>query len=121
MKKGFLFIAILCTLLLTGCGNKKLVCTMKQENLGMEMETTSTVYFNPKGKASKIEMNMVVDAKTEEKAKQAFTSLKSLYSDIQQDGNKIIIKETITPNKDDKEMNRKEAKKELTSQGFTCK
>ena len=77
MKKGLLMVAVLgVTLLLTGCGSKasKLVCTMKQSLMGMEMNSTATTYFDSKGKATKVDMEMVVDAKTESAAKTAMTA-----------------------------------------------
>ena len=124
MKKGLLISAVLSvTLLLTGCGSKasKLVCTMKQEQMGMQMETTATTYFDSKGKATKVEMDMVVDAKTETAAKAALSAMKSSYDNVKQDGSKVIIKETIKPEGSDKDVTLKEAKKQFNAQGFTCK
>ena len=124
MKKGLLISAILgVTLLLTGCGSKasKLVCTMKQTQMGMEMKSTATTYFNSKGKATKVDMDMVVDAKTETAAKAAASAMKSSYDNVKQDGSKVIIKETIKPEGSDKDVTLKEAKKQFTDQGFTCK
>ena len=124
MKKGLLISAILgVTLLLTGCGSKqsKLVCTMKQTQMGMEMESTATTYFDSKGKATKVDMDMVVDAKSETAAKAALSAMKSSYDNVKQDGSKLIIKETIKPEGDDKDVTIKEAKKQFTSQGFKCK
>ena len=124
MKKGLLMSALLgVTLLLTGCGSKnsKLVCTMKQTQMGMKMETTATTYFDSKGKATKVDMDMVVDAKTETAAKTAMSAMKSTYDNIKQDGSKVIIKETIKPEGSDKDVTLKEVKKQFKSQGFTCK
>ena len=124
MKRGLLLSAVLgVTLLLTGCGNKsaKLVCTMKQTQMGLEMETTATTHFDSKGKATKIDMDMVVDAKSETAAKAALSAMKSSYDNVKQDGSKLIIKETIKPEGDDKDVTLKEAKKQFTSQGFKCK
>ncbi len=124
MKKGLLMSALLgVTLLLTGCGSKasKLVCTMEQTQMGMKMETTATTYFDSKGKATKVDMNMVVDAKTETAAKAALSAMKSTYDNVKQDGSKVIIKETIKPEGSDKDVTLKEAKKQFTDQGFTCK
>ena len=124
MKKGLLISAILgVTLLLTGCGSKasKLVCTMKQTQMGMEMESTATTYFDSKGKATKVDMDMVVDAKSETAAKAALSAMKASYDNVKQDGSKFIIKETIKPEGDDNDVTIKEAKKQFTSQGFKCK
>ena len=124
MKRYLSLSVIICTiLLLTGCGSKqsKLVCTMTQNQMGMEMETTATTYFNSKGKATKVDMNMVIDAKSESTAKSVFSSMKSSYPDIKQDGSKIIINETIKPEGDDKDATLKDTKKQFVSQGFKCK
>ena len=124
MKRGLLLSAVLgVTLLLTGCGNKsaKLVCTMKQTQMGLEMETTATTHFDSKGKATKIDMDMVVDAKSETAAKAALSAMKSSYDDVKQDGTKVLIKETIKPEASDKDATIKEVKKQFTSQGFKCK
>ena len=124
MKKGLLMSALLgVTLLLTGCGGKssKLVCTMKQTQMGMEMNSTATTYFDSKGKATKVDMEMVVDAKTETAAKAAMSAMKSSYDNIKQDGSKLIINETIKPTGSDKDVTLKEAKKQFNAQGFTCK
>lgn len=124
MKKGLLISAVVCAMvLLTGCGSKsaKLVCTMKQTQMGMEMKSTATTYFDAKGKATKVDMKMVVDAKTESAAKAALQAMKSSYDNIKQDGAKIIIKETLKPEGSDKNVSLKEAKKQFKDQGFTCK
>ena len=124
MKKGLLMVAVLgVTLLLTGCGSKasKLVCTMKQSLMGMEMNSTATTYFDSKGKATKVDMEMVVDAKTESAAKTAMSAMKSSYKNIKQDGSKLIINETIKPTGSDKDVTLKKAKKQFNAQGFTCK
>ena len=124
MKKGLLISAIIgSTLLLTGCGSKqsKLVCTMNQTQMGMEMKSTATTYFDSKGKATKVDMDMIVDAKSETAAKAALSAMKSSYDNVKQDGSKIIIKETIKPEGSDKDKKKKKAKKQFTSQGFKCK
>lgn len=124
MKKGLLIAAVLCTtLLLTGCGSKetKLVCTMKQTQMGMKMETTATTYFNSKGKATKVDMDMVVDAKDESTAKSLVKTMKSSYDDVTQKGSKVIVKETIKNDGSDKDVTIKDAKKQFKEQGFTCK
>ena len=94
---------------------------MKQTQMGMEMESTATTYFDSKGKATKVDMDMVVDAKSETAAKAALSAMKSSYDNVKQDGSKLIIKETIKPEGDDKDVTIKEAKKQFTSQGFKCK
>ena len=124
MKKGLLISAIIgSTLLLTGCGSKqsKLVCTMNQTQMGMEMKSTATTYFDSKGKATKVDMDMIVDAKSETAAKAALSAMKSSYDNVKQDGSKIIIKETIKPEGSDKDITIKKEKKQFTSQGFKCK
>ena len=124
MKKSLLIGAVLSiTLLLTGCGNKssKLVCTMKQTQMGMKIETTATTYFDSKGKATKVDMDMVVDAKDEATAKSTAKAMKSSYDNVTQKGSKVIIKESIKNDGSDKDVTIKDAKKQFKDQGFTCK
>ena len=124
MKKGLLISAILgVTLLLTGCGSKqsKLVCTMKQTQMGMAMETTATTYFNAKGNATKVDMSMVVDAKSDSNAKATAKALKSSYDSVTQKGSKVVVKETIKNTGSDKNVTIKDARKQFKDQGFTCK
>ena len=124
MKKGLLIAAVLCTtLLLTGCGGKesKLVCTMQQTQMGMKMDTTATTYFNSKGKATKVDMDMVVNAKDESTAKTLAKTMKSSYDNVTQKGSKVIIKETIKNDGSDKDVTIKDARKQFKDQGFTCK
>lgn len=124
MKKGLLIGAVFSVaLLLTGCGSKstKLVCTMKQSQMGMKMETTATTYFDSKGKATKVDMNMVVDAKNEKTAEATAKAMKSSYDNVSQKGSKVIIKESIKNDGSDKNVTIKDAKKQFKEQGFTCK
>lgn len=124
MKKGILFVSgIIMACTLTGCGssNDKLVCTLSQEQNGVKMDTTATTYFNSKDVATKVTVDMVVDAGSESMAKTLAETMKDSYDDVKQDGNKVTLKKSAEPDKDDEDLTRKEAKESFEEQGYTCK
>lgn len=124
MKKGILFVSgIIMACMLTGCGssNDKLVCTLSQEQNGVKMDTTATTYFNSKDVATKVTVDMVVDAGSETMAKTLVETMKDSYDDVKQDGNKVTLKKSVEPDKDDEDLTRKEAKESFEEQGYTCK
>lgn len=124
MKKGILFVSgIIMACTLTGCGssNDKLVCTLSQEQNGVKMDTTATTYFNSKDVATKVTVDMVIDAGSESMAKTLVETMKDSYDDVKQDGNKVTLKKSAEPDKNDEDLTRKEAKKSFEEQGYTCK
>ena len=116
-------------LLLTGCGGKKLTCTMKENNYEAKM---SMVY--KKDKLDSMKVTMTISDATEEQSKQtdlcknfieaeftkdAVKSCKSSYKN-----KKITVNATLNVKKlSDDILSSKydDAKKGLESSGYTCK
>ncbi len=118
MKKYLIFTFV--ALLLTGCGSKKLTCTLKTEEDDYKLE--QKVIFKSKGdKVDNVEINYTMIFETEDIANDYFNIMNSLEeeNDIILDKNKITIKSI--KDYSSYEETKKELKEELESNGYTCK
>ncbi len=118
MKK-YLFVLIT-ILLLTGCG-KSLTCTKSVEEEDYKTEEKIVFDVNKDNKVSDLELNYTMIFEDETIAKDYLNILDSFKNDyeIEQKKNKITIKSE----KDYTEYNqtKEELKKDLESNGYTCK
>jgi len=126
MKKCLsLVMMIFGIVLMTGCGEKKMVCTNEQEYGTAKLDTEITVTFNKDEYATKTTTKMVASFESKETAK-AFASNyegKDGY-EVKKDGKKVTITQTTKFEKDEvKTENNKmsSVKKYLTESGFKCK
>lgn len=124
MKKIFLTcISIFSLFILTGCGNKKLICTLEENksDVGFIVETTIiTKVAGDKVSGYDLEMNMTFD--DEDLATSSYDSLVNDYTEsdmkFKRNGKVItgklteVLSETIT---------KKEFKEGLEGEGYTCK
>ena len=144
MKKYLsVLLAVVLTLMLTGCGGKKLTCTKEEEEMGMKMQEKAIVSYSD-DKISKYTMEATIEL-TEEMEEYAdqmlelLTEEMNMYEEIkgvevntEKKGNKIIATVVFDVDKmdeedldeiDDFDVNEtiEEVKAELEDQGFTCK
>ncbi len=122
MKKSLLVVLLIMSFcVLTGCNKEsKLVCTNSQTQMGIKMDIKVTTYFDSKDIATKADMNMTVDAKTDEMAKTLAKQMKSSYDNVKQNGSKVVLNKTAKPGKNDKDK-KKDVKKSFEKQGYKCK
>ena len=136
MKKYLMTLSVLvAVLLMTGCGEKKLVCKMEEGKENAEV----TVAFKS-GKATTATIKMTMEANSEEEAKQAKTVLESLVpasteeyteSKVTQKGKTVILTSTLkisemTDEQIKEELGNVELTKEgmkshFEGQGYSCK
>lgn len=131
MKKGILVISSLVALIgLTGCGGKKLTCTMENNSLGLEMSQKVEITF----KKDKIDdMKIVMDVKVPDEYKDQkqdlIDELKDLDEGMKVTETKDGIRAEMTADDDDfKEFNidgesvsYDEVKKAFEAKNYTCK
>lgn len=144
MKK-VLVLGLACTLFLTGCGSKKLTCTISEDETGMKMSGEVVFTFDSKGEAIKkgeFNMNVEVEEKYAEYIDEMKEEFEEDYGDLKEvadvqiktNDNKIDIniKYNATKlNEDQKdqlyfnglyaEENYEDTKAEFEDQGYTCK
>lgn len=143
MKKTLMgLVAIAVTFILTGCGTETLTCTMNQSQSGMEMNQKAVITFE-NNEVTKIDMNVDVNVDDAFSSYMSFmeSALKEQFKNYSDNGAKVNIdtkgnKMSLKVNMDVKGMTKeqkknldledvygtKEAtKKELESQGYTCK
>ncbi len=83
MKKAKIILPALVTLLaLTGCGGKKLTCTMSQDSMGMEMKNTVNVTFKDDAFDS---MNVVMDITVPEEYADSKQELIDTFKESEED------------------------------------
>lgn len=132
MKKIFVLITTLFAVtMLTGCGEKKLVCTKSDSESGMEMKSTVEVSYNDDDSVEKV--TMITDIKVPEEYASRKSELVELF-DNGEEGTTVVetkdgVRVTITG--DESLMNEIEnnnedvsydaLKKVLTDEGYSCK
>lgn len=131
MNKSKLIVPALITLVtLTGCGGKKLSCTMEQSSLGLENKTTIQFNFKEdKINSMKATIEMVLPDEYKDQKQDLIDELKDSDENITVTETKNGIKATITGDSDqleelgldDETVNYEDVKKELEDQGYTCK
>lgn len=131
MKKGILVLSSLVALIgITGCGGKKLTCTMENNSLGLEMTQKVEVTF----KKDKIDdMKVIMDVKVPDEYKdqkqELIDELKDLEEGMKVTETKDGIRAEMTAGEDDfKELNidsetvsYEDVKKAFEAQKYTCK
>ena len=143
MKKGLMGLVALCVMfILTGCGTETLTCTMSQDESGMTMNQEAVVTFE-NNEVTKMKMN--VDVEVDDTYASYIGMMESMlesqftqYSDngakvdVSSSDNKInvSIDMDVKNMTDDQKKNldledvygtKDATKKELESQGYTCK
>ena len=143
MKKALMGLAaVALTFILTGCGTETLTCTMSQSETGMKMDQKAVITFEDNEVTN---INKNVDVNVDETYSSYVDFMKSMleeqfksYSDnggkvnIDSENNKISIKIDMDVKNmtDDQKKNldledvygtKDATKKELESQGYTCK
>lgn len=127
MKKlGMLFTMFVAVLFISGCGDKKLVCTQSQSDDGYDVKVTMTTSFNSKNIATKVDMDTVATFDEETAATQYYTLMESVANEqegakIKQDGKKVTLTMTSEPDEDDADINYTDARKKFEDEGYTCK
>ena len=84
MKKA-LALGLVCTLFLTGCGGKKLTCTMSETEDGMTGERKVVLTFDKEGKEIQkgtVTMNIKIDEEYASYLGLLVASVESVYEDI---------------------------------------
>jgi len=145
MKKVLVF-GLVCTLFLTGCGGKKLTCTMSETEEGNTMEEKIVLTFDKEGKEiqkGSRSLRISVDEEYAELLSYAAESAEEEFEDIK-DFAKVDIKSSDNSLKVEVSYNTKgltedqlealedaevyasevsydEMKEELTESGYTCK
>ena len=131
MKKGKLIVPALVTLVtLTGCGGKKLTCTIAEDTLGMKTNMSVEITF----KDDKIDkMNTTVDMALPDEYKDQKQTLIDTLKDSNEnmkvtetkDGIRATMSGSISMagelDLDDEIVTYDDVKKELEDQGYTCK
>lgn len=129
MKKGKLVIASLLVLLtMTGCGGKKMTCTIEEKSLGMEMKGTVNISFKgDKFSSAKAKMDITLPDSLKDQKDTMLNSFKN--SNEMKD---VKVKETkngfrLTGQLSaedlgiDDDVSYADAKKELEAGGYKCK
>ena len=144
MKK-VLILGLACTLFLTGCGSKKLTCTISEEDSGMKMSGEVVFTFDGKGETIKkgnFNMNVQVEEKYAEYLDEMEEEFKEDYGDLKEvadvsintKDNKISVNikyNAAKLNEDQKDElyfnglysdeNYENTKAEFEEDGYTCK
>lgn len=132
MKKIFVLITTLFAVtMLTGCGEKKLVCTKSDSESGMEMKSTVEVSYNDDDSFKNV--TITTDIKVPEEYASRKSELLELF-DNGEEGTTAVetkdgIKVTITGDEslmneienDNEDVSYDALKKALTDEGYSCK
>ena len=132
MKKIFVLITTLFAVTtLTGCGEKKLVCTKSDSESGMEMKSTVEVSYNDDDSFKNV--TITTDIKVPEEYASRKSELLELF-DNGEEGTTAVetkdgIKVTITGDEslmneienDNEDVSYDALKKALTDEGYSCK
>lgn len=132
MKKIFVLITTLFAVtMLTGCGEKKLVCTKSDSESGMEMKSTVEVSYNDNDSFKNV--TITTDIKVPEEYASRKSELLELF-DNGEEGTTAVetkdgIKVTITGDEslmneienDNEDVSYDALKKALTDEGYSCK
>ena len=143
MKKTIVILSLI--LLLTGCGNNKLECTIEQEEGGVKTFGTTTLTFeNNKIKSTQIKMDVIIPDEYKSMLELMISSLNSTYERYKEYGAVVSVEQKSDTNiqanisfetsnltienleKLEKESmyfkgNKNEVKKSLEEEGFICK
>ena len=131
MKKGKLVVLALVTLVtLTGCGGKKLACTMSEKTLGIQNNMSVEVTFKD-NKVDKMKaiVDMVLPNEYKEQKQTLIDNIKDSNENIEVIETKDGIRTTISGSSDmagELDLNEDivtydDVKKEFEAQGYTCK
>ncbi len=120
-KKISLVFMFAIVVLITGCGEKKMVCT-NQQSFGATVLDTKTIVKFKNDKVKKIETTMEVEFQDEATAE----SFAENYKDdeevtVKVDGTKVIVKSEEDGESGKTQMTKDEAKESLEGRGYTCK
>lgn len=132
MKKIFVLITTLFAVtMLTGCGEKRLVCTKSDSESGMEMKSTVEVSYNDDDSFKNV--TITTDIKVPEEYASRKSELLELF-DNGEEGTTAVetkdgIKVTITGDEslmneienDNEDVSYDALKKALTDEGYSCK
>ena len=131
MKKGKLVVLALVTLVtLTGCGGKKLACTMSEKTLGIQNNMSVEVTFKD-NKVDKMKaiVDMVLPDEYKEQKQTLIDNIKDSNENMEVIETKDGIRTTISGgsdmigelNLDDDITTYEDFKKHFEAQGYTCK
>ena len=131
MKKTKLVVPALITLVtLTGCGGKKLTCTMSEKTLGIQNNMSVVVTFkNNKVDKMKATVDMILPDEYKDQKQTLIDTLKDSNKNIEVIETKDGIRTTISGNSDmageldlgDEIVTYDDVKKEFEEQGYNCK
>ncbi len=133
MKKGLLVLSSLAALVvMTGCGGKKLTCTMDNNSLGLETKSTVEVKFKKDVVDSmKVAMDITIPDEYKDQKDELIEEFKKSEENVKvtETKNGIKVEADSSSNSDffddldfdDKEVSYDDAKKAFEAQGYTCK
>ena len=119
--KRYLILILMLLLLVTGC-KKNLTCTLNTKEDGYKTETKVVYNKNKNGTLDNVTVTSTMTFDSEELAKNWFNVLKSINesnSEIKQEKNKIIVKNVQDYSNSTEKID--EIKKQMESDGYTCK
>jgi len=126
MKKfGMLAVLFVSVLFISGCGGKKLVCTMSEEEEGFKADITATVEFDKNDIATKVTIDTKAKFDDDASAELYYGIVKAAAESqkgakAKKSGKTVSLVITQKASEDEKE-SREEILKGLEEEGYTCK